>query len=101
MKRIGLVVKFHQAEAATLALEAGQFLLRRGCEVYFEEQSSGVAQALKRLAVKLPKGSSRKVTIVSKSKLANSVDLIVVLGGDGTYLSVARLMQKKSVPVLG
>ena len=101
MKRIGLIVKFHQGEATTLALEVGQYLLRKGCGVFFEDQSASIARSLKRLAVKLPKGSSRKITVLSKTKLVESVDMIIVLGGDGTLLSVARLMQKKSVPVLG
>ena len=38
---------------------------------------------------------------LDKKKLQHSADLILVLGGDGTYLSAVRFVQKKSIPMLG
>jgi NAD+ kinase len=38
---------------------------------------------------------------VSVLKMIDSIDLLIVLGGDGTILRAARLMHKKQVPMLG
>jgi len=37
----------------------------------------------------------------SKEEISKKADLIIVLGGDGTLLSVARLVERPEVPILG
>lgn len=89
IKRIGFIVKHHHEEAAELSLEIAQMLLERGIEVFFCDESIKICK------------SAKKIKVVKKSDLAKKVDFIVVLGGDGTYLSAARLMKDKSLPILG
>ena len=38
---------------------------------------------------------------ISVLKMMKNIDLIIVLGGDGTILRAARLMQKDQIPMLG
>lgn len=99
VKKIGLVIKHHQPEAATFAAEISEFLLANGVQIYFAEESQLLANDISRT---LNSGKRKKsIHIVPKPNLVDHCDLIVVLGGDGTFLSIARLMKNRSVPVLG
>ncbi len=40
-------------------------------------------------------------TPMTKIELARHADLIVVLGGDGTLLSIVRFMEGREIPILG
>lgn len=100
VKSIGFVVKHHHPGAKNLALELAEDLVRRGYRVVFSTESQAIVKTLTRKLGKLA-GVSAKITIVEKPKLPAKTDLIVVLGGDGTLLSIARLMRTHSVPILG
>lgn len=97
VRKVGFVVKFHQPEAASLAVTLGEYLHERRIKVYFCTESDTVARELKNRV------ASRKsdIHIIPKEKMPLHVDLVVVLGGDGTYLSIARKMHRRSVPVMG
>lgn len=41
------------------------------------------------------------VTVISEGTFPDNLDLLLVLGGDGTFLSAARLSYGKDVPLLG
>lgn len=97
-KKIGFVIKRKQPEAAELAREVGRFILDRGLQLFFAKESAEVARDLaKEVSPKLRK----RIHIVEKNELARFTELIAVFGGDGTFLSIARLMKTKSVPILG
>ncbi len=97
MHRVGIVVKHHHPEAAQLAIDVGSLLLSRGCEVLFADESARVFEQFVKANAKNKSGAR----IVPKPKLVDLCDLIVVLGGDGTFLSIARLMRSRSVPLMG
>ena len=92
IERVGIIVKHHHADAAALSLEIANLLLKRGIAVFFSDESAGIARSSK---------SAKKIKIIKKPDLAKSCDLLIVFGGDGTYLSAARLMKDKSLPILG
>ncbi|HKF43692.1 MAG TPA: NAD(+)/NADH kinase [Thermoanaerobaculia bacterium] len=83
-RTVGLVAK---VSPRALRLTAGleRALRRRGVEVIFDEETG---QAMRRDAW------------VRRDRIARTADLVIVLGGDGTLLSVAR-EAPTTTPVLG
>jgi NAD+ kinase len=86
MKHIGIVAKRNRPAALALARRLVTWLRRRRKTVLVETE---VASTLR-----LSGG-------VSKQEMMERADLVVVLGGDGTLLSVARHSGSRRVPVLG
>ena len=86
MRAIGVVVKRGRAQAVELAGELVAWITRQGLTALVEAENVG----------SIGGGNG-----ASKEDIIARADLIVVLGGDGTLLSVARLMQQRAVPILG
>jgi NAD+ kinase len=85
MKNIGIYVKQKHPYAVNVAREVTAWLEKRHLQVRFE---AGLAAAMGR------EGFPAAV-------LPRMVDLIIVLGGDGTLISVARAVDELQVPILG
>jgi NAD+ kinase len=86
MKSIGIVVKRGRPEALELARRLVRWLRRRKREVLLDSDAAAV------LAIE---GG------VGKAEMMAKAGLVVVLGGDGTLLAVARHSGVRGVPVLG
>jgi NAD+ kinase len=86
MKRIGIFAKRHDKDAVRLAGEVADWLGERQIEVFVDEP----------LAKDLD-----DVDGYPGRSIPALVDLIVVLGGDGTLISVARLVGELRTPILG
>jgi len=86
MKNIGIVAKRNQPKSLALARRLSTWLRRRRRSVLLDAEAA--------TALRLPDG-------VSKQEMMERADLVVVLGGDGTLLSVARHSGARRVPILG
>jgi NAD+ kinase len=92
IKRIGVVVKPHQPDALETLCRLTEWLSARGIQL--------VGQAeIAHEQIKQRTGCA--VEVVKDEQLAPSVDLILVLGGDGTMISTARMIRDAEVPVIG
>jgi NAD+ kinase len=89
--RVGIVAKSHLREAMPHLVEIEAWLTARGHRPMFETATAAL----------MPSEAGR--SIADKPALIGSVDLLVVLGGDGTLLSVADAAGAANVdvPILG
>ena len=87
MTRVGIVAKVDRPEAREIVPRLVEWLTDRGKQVLLEKETAEL--------IANPK------TAVRKSDLPAQADLLVVLGGDGTLLSMARLVGDLGVPILG
>ena len=92
IKRIGIVLKPHQHDALKTLCDLTLWLSEREIEVVGGPD-------IERERVEHQTGCAVKE--VPTEKLAASVDLILVLGGDGTMIATARMIEDLEVPVLG
>ncbi|PYM93318.1 MAG: NAD(+) kinase [Candidatus Rokuibacteriota bacterium] len=88
MTRVGIVAKPGGVKAEAVIHRLLPWLAARGLSVVIERETAGLVPDL-------------AVVAASKQELAAQVDLIIVLGGDGTLLSMARAVGDLGVPLLG
>jgi len=84
--RIGIIGKTNQNRVFDITRELCGWLKGRNIEVYVEKE----------LAAKIGHPNS-----IPGTELPEIVDVILVFGGDGTFLRVARLVCKYDIPILG
>ena len=86
IKRVGLVIKPHAPNIEKVLKELTVYFKKKNIDCLFEDVA----------ARKLRRNRS-----IRREQLPGQVDLVVVLGGDGTLLSIAHLAALKNVPVMG
>lgn len=85
IKSIGLVVKRNQTEAVAIAKKLAQHIRSRRILALAEPEIAAHIEA----------------EAASREELAERADFVVVLGGDGTLLGVARVSAARGTPILG
>jgi NAD+ kinase len=86
MKRIGIIVKSESPDAQALLKELAPWLRAHGKEPMLDPPTAALAGE----AASYP-----------KKDIATLADMLVVLGGDGTMLAAARLVEDRPIPILG
>jgi len=86
LKKVGIYAKKSHPEVEKIAMFASQRLLAAGVEVLIED---GLAEQIGQVAG------------YAGDEIPSLVDLILVLGGDGTLISVARLVGDRQIPIVG
>ncbi len=85
MKKIGIVSKAGRSEPIEILKDFLPWLNNKGLEVFLDTETAALL----------------KIKGYPRSEMPSLVDMIVVLGGDGTMLNAARLVCEKGVPILG
>jgi NAD+ kinase len=87
ISRVGLVAKQRVEAAAGVLLELAQWLEDRGIRPVFDNDTSQLA------------GAAGRWEAMSKEDLPKACELIVLLGGDGTLIGMARRIARADVDV--
>jgi NAD+ kinase len=87
-RRVGMLLKRGKSEAVDIASQLAPWLKANGHEAFIvrnDEHEPEVPAA----------------TLVAGEELVDKIDLLMVLGGDGTLLHGAALVAERGVPILG
>ena len=88
IQRIGIISRPRRADLAAVLPALLQWLKARGIEARLDEESAASLEG--------PAASQA----LPRETLAQSSDLLLVLGGDGTLLAAARVAAARGIPVL-
>ena len=93
IQRVGIVAKQGLVAASEHVARLGPWLRERGIEALYERDTARLAGD----------DAAHGATTMTRDALPRDVDLVIVLGGDGTLLSMAaRIAQSgRDVPILG
>jgi NAD+ kinase len=91
VSRVGIVAKRGLAAASEQLEQLGVWLRRRSVEPVYERETAALT------------GYASSCAQASRDELPGQVDLVIVLGGDGTLLGMAtRIAQsRRDIPILG
>jgi len=88
VNRVGIVAKPDAPRAPEVVTRLVDWLTERRIEVTLEKETAGIVPAVRAAAA-------------NKAELPGLSDLLIVLGGDGTLLSMARAVGDLGVPIMG
>lgn len=85
MKKIGIICKQGRKEPQEILQELLPLLRQRGCETFVDDETA----------------AALNIDGYTKEEIVSLVEVVLVLGGDGTMLNVSRLVAEQGIPILG
>ncbi|VAW70558.1 NAD kinase [hydrothermal vent metagenome] len=92
IKTIGIIAKVrgnNEAVSATI-WKLVDYLAQKSCNVVYDQSTNGFIREFQ-----------IDTNLLNRSELAQQSDLVVVVGGDGTFLSAVRSLAEFNIPLLG
>lgn len=86
IKRVGIISKPKKAEIGELVIPLLEWLRKRKLEVHIDKETASTLPTPEKC--------------ITRNEMSSAVDLLIVLGGDGTLLATARVLAGKPVPIL-
>ena len=86
INRVGIVSKPKKAEVAEIVPGLLAWLRERNIEAFIDKETGAIMD-------------TREYSL-TRNEMPSKVDLLIVLGGDGTLLATARALNRKPVPIL-
>lgn len=86
IKRIGIISKPRQAEVRDIVPPLLDWLRERNVEPCIDRETGAILESTEKC--------------LTRNEMPAQVDLLMVLGGDGTLLATARALNRKPVPIL-
>ncbi|MFN7906253.1 MAG: NAD(+)/NADH kinase [Pseudobdellovibrionaceae bacterium] len=85
MKRVAIVYRIHTDKAVASAKSLSIWLKKRSIEVFTAPDQK-----------KIP-----GTVLMKSTREFKKIDLVLVMGGDGTYLRAVRVLQGQAIPIIG
>jgi NAD+ kinase len=92
MNRIGIITKRNKPEVISFTRSLVEWFSPKKLEVYVEEEMKGLFN---------PPLKAPFLHFIQREEFPSHVEMVIVLGGDGTLLSVARMVWRDGIPILG
>jgi len=86
IRKIGIISKPRKTEVREIVPPLIEWLRKREIETFIDKETGTIVESTERC--------------LTRNDMPGQVDLLVVLGGDGTLLATARALNRKPVPIL-
>ena len=92
MNRVGIITKRNKPEVISFTRSLVEWFSPKKFEVYVEEEMRDLFN---------PPLKAPFLHFIQREEFPSHVEMVIVLGGDGTLLSVARMVWRDGIPILG